>query len=151
MTLILSINHVSWCRDNRDRRIAREKKFSEEWSKAVGFLVEKGVLEKSLAPLNAALPSSSSSSSSSSFLVPFSTVGSSSWSSSSLSSASLRKTYINEVASCNTEAALSLGDSADRAEPSSSLSTSSQTVSGNITSQLFLSPNTLDHGLTPEG
>jgi hypothetical protein len=48
-------------RDNRDRRVAREKKFNDEWDKAVEFLQEKGIVKAPPAPLR--LPSAPSSSS----------------------------------------------------------------------------------------
>ena len=52
-------------RDNRDRRVAREKKFSEEWDKAVEFLISKGIVKAPPVPLRPpSAPSSSSSSSS---------------------------------------------------------------------------------------
>ena len=48
-------------RDNRDRRVARDQKFNEEWAKAINFLQDEGIVKAPPAPLNQpSAPSSSS-------------------------------------------------------------------------------------------
>ena len=128
LSLTLSCPNITECRDNRDRRIAREKKFSEEWHRAVAYLVEEGVLER----IPTAPHAPSSPSSSSSFLAPPTA------STSSLSSS--QELTDNKVNTEEAEVTLpeSIGGSSSSSSSSSS-STSSRTHAGTTMSQLSCS------------